>query len=344
MKKLFVFLCILSSCVSLATAQHRFSKLFEKVGCSVVVISVEEKQNLGVGDRNKYVTSSGLGSGVIISEEGYIMTAAHVVQTAERIRVKLEDGRAFTAKVIGSSTTADVALIQLFAPPNNLCVSGLADSDKVKIGDEICIIGAPYGLTHSLSVGYISGRHARKSHISDFNEVEFFQTDAAINRGNSGGPMFNEHGEVIGIISYILSESGGFEGLGFAATANVAKHLLIDEPGYWTGVDGILLTGRLAQVFNIPQEGGFLIQKVAAGSPADVLGLQGGDVKIKIEDTELLVGGDILLSVNNIPATNAENTEKIGAYLRARKPGDKFPLKILRSGKVYQEDAYVLPK
>jgi S1-C subfamily serine protease len=148
----------------------------------------------------------------------------------------------------------------------------------VQIGEQVFVVGAPLGITHTLTVGHLSARHKPNATFSGMLTAEFFQTDAAINRGNSGGPMFDLKGEVIGIVSSILSQSGGSDGLGFAATSNIARRLLLDEPSVWSGLDGYLLIGEAARAFNLPVgfEAGLLVQRVALGSPADQLGVRGG--------------------------------------------------------------------
>ena len=162
--------------------------------------------------------------------------------------------------------------------------------------------------------------------------TEFFQTDAAINQGNSGGPMFNMSGEIVGIVSHIISKSGGSEGLGFVATANMARQFLLERRSLWHGVLGSYITRESAKVFNVPPPGvGMLVQHVAEDSPAALMGLQGGTARATIEGESLVVGGDIILEVQGIPVS-------IGTYPKIRElisglgPGDNFSLKILRGG------------
>jgi S1-C subfamily serine protease len=164
--------------------------------------------------------------------------------------------------------------------------------------------------------------------------MEFFQTDAAINTGNSGGPMFNMKGEVIGIVSYILSESGGFQGLGFAATTNMATKLLSAEKGIWFGVDGVLLNSGLAKIFNLPQTGGILVQKVADLSPGSMMGLQGGLYNMELEGEKMIVGGDIILSVMGKKIENEESMAEIRESMSGLNKGDRLDLRVMRGGKL----------
>ncbi|MEM8895810.1 MAG: trypsin-like serine protease, partial [Bacteroidota bacterium] len=170
--------------------------------------------------------------------------------------------------------------------------------------------------------------------VNPFARSEYFQTDAAINTGNSGGPMFNMEGEVIGIVSHILSQSGGFEGLGFAATSNIASDLLLEEQVMWTGIEGYLLAGELAALFNLPQSAGFMVQKVVFDSPLGLLGIQGGQYEANIEGEELLLGGDIILGVNGYPIalTDAALAE-LANHMKNLEPTSPLEVEILRKGR-----------
>jgi S1-C subfamily serine protease len=163
---------------------------------------------------------------------------------------------------------------------------------------------------------------------------EFFQTDAAINEGNSGGPMFNMHGEVIGIVSHIVSRSGGFEGLGFVVTSNLARKLLLERSPFWSGMEGFLLSGEMAKIFNVPQPAGLLVQRIAPHSPASQLGLRPGTLAAVIEGEPLVVGGDIILEVQGVPfIPDGSSYTVIRERLTSLKPGDKITVLVLRDGR-----------
>src|SRR5262249_963355 len=162
------------------------------------------------------------------------------------------------AEVIASVITADVALLKLEWVPADAVIAKFGDSDNVEVGDQVIVIGAPYGLSRTLTSGHMSARHANKQLIGGLRGGGRFQTDAAINKGNSGGPMFNLKGEVIGIVCNFFSQSGGFEGLGFATTSNLARRLLLEQNTYWSGLEGMIISGKVAQIFNVPQEAGLL--------------------------------------------------------------------------------------
>jgi S1-C subfamily serine protease len=307
--------------------------LFQRVRPSVVVVRTLETA-LSPGPGRGLVTAGGLGSGTIISADGRILTAAHVVQAADRVGVELQDGRFFMARVVASSPRADVALLQLESPPADLVAARLGDSDSLQTGDEIIVVGAPYGLSYTLTVGHVSGRIQPRTTISGVS-MELVQTDAAINQGNSGGPMFNLKGEVVGVVSHILTLSGGFEGLGFAVTSNVAAELLLSTGSFWTGVEGLLLTGELARLLNVPQPAGVLIQRVGAGSPGAALGLRPGTFPVRIEEEELVLGGDIVLEVGGIQVSEAPGAEdRMDRHLRSLPTGAAITAKVLRGGAV----------
>jgi len=312
---------------------QQVAQLFKKVSPSVVLVLTLERAmspNPAVG----LTTIPGLGSGVLISADGRIMTAAHVVQTADKVAVQFVDGKRYAAHVVASSLRADVALLQLDQFPVALSPAPVGNSDSLDIGDEIIVIGAPYGLDHSLTVGHISGRIPADLIVSG-GPMEMLQTDAAINQGNSGGPMFNMKGEVVGIVSRILTQSGGFEGVGFAISSNVASRVLLTAKSFWTGIDGVLLHDTLAAIFNVPQSAGFLVQQVAARSPAALLGLQPGTVRARIGSEEMLVGGDIILGVSGVPiAPNNASLEQIQNQLSQLRQGDTLRVSVLRGGKV----------
>jgi S1-C subfamily serine protease len=243
------------------------------------------------------------------------------------------DGEKVLGKVIASEPSADVALLRLSSVPASAVPAALGDSDAASIGDAIFIIGAPYGISHVLTAGYISARHSPNMVIKNFEIGEFFQTDAAINEGNSGGPMFNMKGEVIGIVSSIFTRSGGFEGIGFAATSNTARKVLLDDPTPWSGVDGYLLAGDLARAFNLPQPEGMLIQRVAIGSPAYRAGIRGGTMEAMIDEDILIIGGDIVLSVQGIQVSS--DPRVIGGIKEAIKKvprNGEIRLSVLRGG------------
>ena len=320
---------VLQVVVPLAHAQN-LNELFSRVNPSVVVIRAKGRDVSNVG----VTRFSETGSGVLVSADGKVMTAAHVVNAMDEITVEAVGGAQVIARVIASEPGADLSLLQLERVPADMKPSPMADSRTVRVGDQVMIIGAPYGLSHSMSVGWISARWPPNTVYKSMPLAEFFQTTATINTGNSGGPMFNMAGEVIGIVSHNISKSGGSEGLGFVVTINTAKKLLLERKSFWSGIDGTMLTGDLAAIFNLPEPTGFLVKTVAQGSSAWNMGLLGGDKIATIGGQQIAVGGDVILSVDDLPIGSEDNVEKIRNRLAAEPPGTAFKMKVLRAGKI----------
>jgi serine protease Do len=289
------------------------------------------------------VSLNGLGSGVLVSSDGKALTAAHLVQAADAIVVEFAGGEVIPARVVGTTVSADVALLQLERPSLNLAPATLADSDNAAVGDEIFVVGAPYGLSHTLTAGHISGRYT-VNRGTENTIVEFLQTDAAINRGNSGSPLFSLEGEVIGIVSKIMSASGGSEGLAFAASSNTARRLLLEQKPFWSGIDGLFVDGNLAKALNLPQPAGVLVQRVAAGSIAWRWGIHAGTLRANIEGQELVLGGDIILGVNDVPVEEGGGgCSDIYANISKLKPGDNLVIKLFRKGQIVNLSIPVAP-
>jgi serine protease Do len=310
------------------------SEIYEKVSSAVVVIYTEENIiETDIDDTVKNKTVKVLGSGFLISNST-IITAAHVVSVPESINVKFIDGEVIPAKVIMNNKTADVAMIELIWPKKNAVTVSFGDSDKVKIGNRVFIIGSPFDLEQSLSAGYVSGFKKKSAGTNPFTKSEFIQTDAAINTGNSGGPMFNLKGEVIGVVSHITTMTGGFQGIGFAATSNLTANLLLNKSSPWSGADLHLLEGNEAKKFNLPQRNGLLVQRVVFSSPLGVIGVKGGDSEYYLNDKMLIIGGDIILAINDIEF-NTDNITlgKLADFARDLKKGDPFEVTVLRKGK-----------
>jgi S1-C subfamily serine protease len=307
------------------------AQIYKRVADSVVVIRTEER---AAPDRPGTIatTESGLGSGVLIDNDR-VLTAAHVVQVAERIFVQVSNDETLSAIVIASDPSADLALIRLERAPMKVSAATLGDSDGVQIGDEVFVVGAPLGMTHTLSVGHISGRRTANNSFAGFAGADLLQTDASINPGNSGGPMFDMNGRVIGIVSHIIFGEAGAGGLGFVATSNMARDLLLSGKSTWSGMEGFVLEGELARVFQLPQSRGVLVQRIAQGSLAAKIGLQPGNRKATIGTEEFLVGGDVILEVQGISFAEADARERIRAALASQAPGKPLSVIVLRGGR-----------
>jgi len=344
--RLFFVLALLTfSTIPITANAQQLRDAFRKVNHSVVIVRTKRVE---IAPSSGEVMSiiDGLASGVLISNDGKVLTAAHVVQTADVANVEFPDGQQIAARVIGSDIRSDLALLQLKQMPKGIAPATLGDSDKVEVGDEIFVIGAPYGISQTLSVGHLSGRHRLNMSNVSTTSVEFLQTDAAVNTGNSGGPMFDMQGNVIGIVSSIMSHTGGSEGLAFATASNTAKRLLLEQKPFWSGIDGLVVTGALAKILNLPQGAGVLVQRIGDGSIGSKLGINPGTLRVTIHGTDILLGGDVILSVNNITIvdprsaqslgsfTSDENYERIYNSVAALKAGDTLAVSVFREGKV----------
>jgi S1-C subfamily serine protease len=253
----------------------------------------------------------------------------------EDITVEFLGQEPVRARLIGFQPGADLALLQLdTVPPSPPVATVIADSSAMGVGDPVFIIGAPYGLTYSLSSGIVSARWSPNSVNREFPLAEFFQTDATINTGNSGGPMFNMKGEMIGIVSHMISKSGGSEGLGFVVTANTVRRLLFEKRPFYLGIDGQIVSGSTAQLLNVPQAGGYLVKTVVKNSLAEHLGLAGGERSATLDGQQIVLGGDIILAAQGIEIHTIDDLIAAARAIRDRPPGREVRMRVLRGGKV----------
>ncbi|MGQ5521876.1 DegQ family serine endoprotease [Chitinimonas sp. PSY-7] len=238
--------------------------------------------------------SQSLGSGFIVEADGYVLTNAHVVAEADEITVKLGDKREFKAKVVGSDARTDVAVLKIEA--KGLPTVDLGSSDKLRVGEWVVAIGSPFGLENTVTAGIVS---AKGRNLPDENYVPFIQTDAAVNPGNSGGPLFNVRGEVVGINSQIFSQSGGYMGLSFAIPIDEAMKIVsqLKSTGKVTrgriGVGIQPMTDELAASFGLKDNKGALVSNVEADGPAAKAGLKAGDVILKFNGREVTQSSDL---------------------------------------------------
>ncbi len=259
---------------------------------------------------------SSLGSGVIVSSDGYVLTNHHVIGGADQIQVALRDGRETLAEVIGTDPESDLAVLRIDL--ESLPVIELADSTQVAIGDISLAIGNPFGVGQTVTMGIISA--TGRSHLGLNAYEDFIQTDAAINPGNSGGALVNAEGALVGINTAIFSRSGGSQGIGFAIPANLAANILEELVTQgrvirgWLGVEAQELNPELAASFGLQAPRGVVIAGVVPGGPADQAGLQPGDV---------------LLAIDNRPILDARVTM---ADIAAVAPGESLPLTVVRGG------------
>jgi serine protease Do len=256
----------------------------------------------------------GLGSGVIISADGYVLTNNHVVEGSEEIQVKLSETEQYTGKVVGSDSTTDLALVKIEAS-RNLPAATLGDSDRLRVGEWVIAIGNPFGLEHTVTAGIVS---AKGRVIGSGPYDDFIQTDASINPGNSGGPLFNLKGDVVGINTAIVASG---QGIGFAIPINVAKNELeqLKDKGKvtrgWLGVQIQPWEPGLAEKFGLKEERGALVGRVMEGEPAEKAGIQKGDVILEVEGRKIKDTKDLLNTVARL------------------EPGQRAKVVVLRDGK-----------
>jgi len=312
---------------------------FRRVKPSVVVIHTSDRKPSDSSSPGE-IADSGVGSGVLISADGKVLTAAHVIEGETKLLIEFANDEWVPATVISLSAAADVALLQCDRVPKGAVAAKLGDSDKVDTGDDIFIVGAPYGLSYTLTVGRVSARRPDHSRSGLMSSVEFLQTDATVNPGNSGSPVFNKSEELIGIVSSIISETGEFSGVGFAATVNSARARLLDVNGKQQNIEGLLVLGTLARALNIPQPAGFLVTTVAKGSLAERLGLKGGELAAVIDNQEVLLGGDIILDMDGtIVDGNRETYRNVLARIANSDSHGPIRCKVLRNGRVIELSA-----
>jgi serine protease DegS len=259
---------------------------------------------------------SSLGSGVIISEDGYVLTNHHVIQGADQIQVALRDGRETLAEVIGTDPESDLAVLRITL--DEVPVIELADSRDVAIGDVSLAIGNPFGVGQTVTMGIISA--TGRSHLGLNAYEDFIQTDAAINPGNSGGALINAQGALVGINTAIFSRSGGSHGIGFAIPANLAGNILDELVTQgrvirgWLGIEAQEINQELAASFGLKAPRGVIIASVVRGGPADRAGLRAGDVLLSVDGQPILDPRQTMSDIAEVP------------------PGTELPVTVVREG------------
>ncbi len=329
--------------ISAADAEHELlANLYDRLASSVVFIEVV------VGNSQDFnFSDTGNGSGFVYDREGHIVTNAHVVQGADEINVTFDDGFVTPAEVVGTDTYSDIAVLKVDTDPSRLTPIPLGNSDTVRVGDRAIVIGNPFGLASSMTSGIISakGRQLPSAQLIDADAVPGFQNpsilqvDADINPGNSGGPLLNSRGEVIGVNTAIRTDSGVFQGVGFAVPAatvgRVVPELIADgEVDYaWIGISAMSAAdgfgvASLAEPLDLPVTSGVLLSTVTPGSPADKAGLRGGTQEVTLRGRQVCQGGDIIVAVDGNPVSTMD---ELVAYLVTNAgPGDTINMRVIR--------------
>lgn len=315
-----------------STALPDFAQIAQRYGDTVVNISVRgTRQNVaqaGVlpddffGQNNGPVPTYGQGSGFIVSPDGLILTNAHVVRDASEVVVKLNNRKEYEAKVLGSDSRTDIAVLKIDA--KNLPSAPLGNPDSLQVGEWVLAIGSPFGFENSVTAGVVS---AKRRSLPEDSFVPFIQTDVAVNPGNSGGPLFNSKGEVVGINAQIFSQTGGYQGLSFAIPIDLANKIKTEivATGQASharlGVAVQEVNQSLADSFKLDKPEGALISSVDPTSPAEQAGLQSGDIILRADGKPIVASGDL------------------PALIGAAKPGQKITLEIWRQGEVLKRTA-----
>jgi len=303
------------------------TQLYNRTKNSVVLISVRTS------------TGGGTGSGFVYDEEGRIITNNHVAGDAipGSITVTFLNGRIATATLVGTDPYSDMAVIDVDVPAEDLIPITLGDSSALLVGEYVVAIGNPFGLANTMTLGIVSALGRQSSAPGNYVIVDVIQTDAAINPGNSGGPLLSLRGEVIGMNTWILSDTGQFSGVGFAIpsdTINREVSSLIETGGYqhpWIGITGRQMSPAVAEAMSQPPSTmGTLVVSVTAGGPAEAAGFRGGDRQVTIDGAALMVGGDIIIGADGQYISNFYDL--INYVERNKKPGDVVTFTVIRSG------------
>ncbi len=295
-------------------------------------------------------SAQALGTGFVVDTKGYILTNAHVVdengQKASAVTVVFNKGGSETQRVkgelVGVDQGSDVALIKVDPSGLDLKALPLGDSDKVAVGEPVVAIGNPLGYDFSITSGIVSATGRTLQAPNGMSIPNGIQTDAAINQGNSGGPLIDGGGRVIGINEQIASQGGGNDGLGFAVPINTAIRVMdqLKKTGTvqyaWLGVAGQTLTGDVATMFDLTAESGALVEQVSPDSPAAKAGLKGGDRTVTVQGQQYTIGGDVIVKVDGKEITTFD---ELVAFLGTKKPGDKVTLTVVRDGKTIEVPA-----
>src|SRR5437867_2939344 len=271
------------------------------------------------------VSGKGLGSGVLIDEQGSIVTNTHVVEGAANITVTLHDGTRLPAELVGSDPQSDVALLRVTLPKGLHTPAQLGDSDKLEIGQKVLAIGHPFGLGYAFSTGIVSGFGQLLETKQEVFQERVIQTTTPINPGNSGGPLVDSEDRVVGINSAILM---GAQNIGFAIPINTVKSIVTELRANgrvirpWLGIKGKFVTDEVRNLIALPLVSGLLIIDVEDGSPAQTIGFRAGELDVTIEEEPWVLGGDILVAVNGEDVKTSEQYAKVLRQLKAKQSID----------------------
>jgi S1-C subfamily serine protease len=316
------------------------TSVFKQVSPAVVFISAVSINPYRMSDRVEHI----VGSGFIVDNSGLILTNSHVVFGRQVIDVTLDDGSTVSAQLVGADPIFDVALLKIPKPTHGaLDTVALGDSDRVQVGEEVIAIGNPLGLDQSLTRGVVSAINRVLPETFFSLQEPLLQMDTPVNPGNSGGPLVNRCGQVVGITTSVIPDA---QNIGFSIPINMAKSLIpalikdgkIIRP--WLGFHGQYMENGLQELFRFPLVQGFLIEVVEPESPAEKVGLRGGDLELTLAGRDFLIGGDVITKINGTPLTSPE---KLLQALNGLHVGSPLRLQLFRQGK-YLDVNYTLPE
>ena len=314
--------------------------LFDRVSPAVVMISAQSINPYKVQGRVSHI----IGSGFIYDSKGLIITNSHVAFGRQTLYVTLDDGSVVAAHLLGADPIYDIAVLQIPKPEKGKFTTvPLGDSEHLRVGENVIAIGNPLGLDQTVTRGIVSGVNRILPETPLSLSEPLIQTDTPINPGNSGGPLLNMCGEVIGMNTAIVPDA---QNIGFAIPVNLIKTVLpaLIRDGRmirpWLGFHGSMVGAELRKVLKLPLIDGLLVEVVEPGSPAEIAGMRGGEIEFTLGTISLLLGGDIITSINGVPTTDAD---KIAPIMRAVKVGDKLKMSVFRDGET-REVVYALPE
>ena len=280
-------------------------------------------------------TQRALGSGFVIDKSGHIVTNYHVVRGANAIQVSFSNNERFKARLVGADPSTDVAVLKVEVKSRALKPLPLGDSDNVRVGDQVIAIGNPFGLDRSVTAGIVSAVQRRIEAPNNLSISHVIQTDAALNHGNSGGPLLNAQGQVVGVNAQI--ETGGISqgnvGIGFAIPINTVKSVVAQLIKHgkvehaFLGIEGETLTPSIARLFHLPVTSGVLVATVRPGSAAARAGLKPATTEVTVEGQSWPAGGDVIVKVDGVPTPTVD---RLSDLITSKKPGDKITLEIVR--------------
>lgn len=334
---LFAALTLVPAASALAAKECKQSNadLYVSKAPAVVLITALTINPYRMDDRIQLTT----GSGFIFDDMGLIMTNSHVVFGAQALNVTFDDGTTLSAKLLGADPIFDLAILQIPIPKTGkLPALSFGDSDAIRPGDKVAAIGNPMGMNLTITSGIVSAINRILPERPRMLSLPMIQTDTPINPGNSGGPILNDCGEVIGIASEIL---GHAQNIGFAIPSNLASSVVtqlvkqgrVIRP--WFGIDGSLIDSNLRKIFALPLTDGFLVEAVEQNSPAAIAGITGGSLPVKIGLRAMILGGDVIVAINDIPLKDGDSMQRALDLIQIN---SRIRLKVFRDGKTFDTE------